>query len=413
MKEAFAIASMGYEGTNSELFTLRTHSNRSHRARLLQPIAVLILWLVLGATLVVGQGGTGREPPPPKKTPKSPPANTTTKAEVKPEPPSTVTASGEVRPNRYVTLTSEVAGRIQEIYVNPGEQVAKNQALVLIDSSQQAQSVIQQAAINEAQMARDELALARPGLDAAEAKVTQAKKDVATADSDFKTSERELKRATNLVESNLMSRSEWDAARDRYDQAKAKLAARNLELKKASEDADRQRAVVKEAQTRAESSAMRANYLDTFLRGQLNRRDKATQFSPLDGIVADIPTRTGQVVFGGLSGTTLMTLADMSAIYVEINVEEKEISRVEVGQQVRIMVDAFGAKEIRGLVTYKNPVAVDTSNEGGLSSRVNVQQAKEFKVTIEMRQIAAEIRSRLRPGMSATATITTRTNARK
>jgi multidrug efflux pump subunit AcrA (membrane-fusion protein) len=405
MKEAFAIASMGYQGTNSELFLIRTHSNRNHKAGLLQPIALLILSLVFCATLVRGQGGTGREPSP-TSGPKKP--TTKKKAEVKPAPPLTVTASGEVRPNRYINLASEVAGRIQEIYVNPGEQVTKNQALVLIDSSQEAQSAIQQAAIHEAQKARDDLGLAKKGLDAAEAAVTQAKQDAATADSDLKTSERELKRATNLVESNVMSRSEYDAARDRYDQAKAKLAARNLALKKASEHADRQRAVVKEAQSRAESSAMRANYLDTFLRGQSNRRDKATQLSPLDGIVADIPARTGQFVFGGLSGTTLMTLADMSAIYVEVNVDAKEISMVEVGQHVRIMVDAFGAKEIRGVVTYKNPVAVDTSNEGGLSSRVNVQQAKEFKVTVELRAIPADIRTRLRPGMSATATIATK-----
>jgi HlyD family secretion protein len=411
MKEAFAIASMGYEGTNSGLFLIRTHSARTHRTWLLQSIVLLVLSLVCGATLVRGQGGTGREANPPSG-PKKP--TTKKKAEVKPAPLLTVTASGEVRPNRYVTLASEAAGRIQEIYVTPGDQITKNQALVLIDSSQEAQSAIQQVAIKEAQKARDDLGLAKKALDAAEAAVTQAKQDAATADRDLKTSERELKRATNLVESNVMSRSEYDAARERYDQAKAKFAARNLALKKASEDADRQRTVVKEAQTRAESSAMRANYLDTFLRGQSNRRDKVTQLSPIDGIVADIPARTGQVVFGGLSGTTLMTLADMSAIYVEVNVEETDISRVDVGQQVRIVIDAFGAKEIRGLVTYKNPVAVDTSNEGGLSSRVNVQ-TKEFKVTVELRAIAADIRNRLRPGMSATATITTKTtgDARK
>jgi len=108
-----------------------------------------------------------------------------------------------------------------------------------------------------------------------------------------------------------------------------------------------------------------------------------------------------------------MTIADMSTIYVEVNVEEKEISRVEVGQQVRIIVDAFGEKESRGLVTYKNPRAVSTSNEFGLSNRVNVEEEKAFKVTVKLRAIPAELRNRLRPGMSATATIATWTKGKR
>jgi len=95
-------------------------------------IAIALLGAVFSAS-VFGQGSTGRYPPPPKKAPPT-----------KTAPPSTVIASGEVRPNRYINLTSEVAGRIQEIYVNPGELVKKNQALVVIDSSQQAQEKVTQ-----------------------------------------------------------------------------------------------------------------------------------------------------------------------------------------------------------------------------------------------------------------------------
>jgi multidrug efflux pump subunit AcrA (membrane-fusion protein) len=246
-------------------------SMKNHRAWVLLAV-VMISCLVFGAMLGLGQGPTSRYPPWRKKAP-------TTKA----EPRSTVIASGEVRPIRYVTVTSEVAGRIQKIYADIGERVTKGQALVLIDSSQQAQPVAQ---------------------------------------------------------------------------------------------------------------------------------NKATQVSPLNGIVADIPVRAGEAVVGGQSGTPLMMIADMSAIYVEVNVDETEISKVKVGQQARITVDAFGEKEIRGLVTYKNPRAVSTSDEGGLSRLVNDQEAKEFKVTVELRVIPAGIRNRLLPGMSATATITTKTKNR-
>jgi len=58
-------------------------------------------------------------------TRKDEPEVTTVKIDVRPELRSTVTASGEVRPIRYIKLTSEVQGRIQEIYVNAGDQVTK------------------------------------------------------------------------------------------------------------------------------------------------------------------------------------------------------------------------------------------------------------------------------------------------
>jgi HlyD family secretion protein len=91
-------------------------------------------------------------------------------------------------------------------------------------------------------------------------------------------------------------------------------------------------------------------------------------------------------------------------------VDETEISNVEVGQQAKVKVDALGDKEIKAVVVQKNPLAVSKSDTtGGLSNRVNVQEAKEFKVTIELRELPDEIKNGLRPGMSSTATITTKT----
>jgi HlyD family secretion protein len=80
------------------------------------------------------------------------------------------------------------------------------------------------------------------------------------------------------------------------------------------------------------------------------------------------------------------------------------------GQEAKVKVVALGEKEIKAVVTQKNPLAIAKSDtQGGLSNRVNVQEAKEFKVTLELRELADDSRSKLRPGMSATATITTKT----
>src|SRR5262249_29776634 len=67
---------------------------------------------------------------------KEEPENVTVKLESRPELKQTVTASGEIRPIRYIKLTSEVPGRIEEIYVNPGAQVTKGKPLVRIDPTQ-------------------------------------------------------------------------------------------------------------------------------------------------------------------------------------------------------------------------------------------------------------------------------------
>jgi HlyD family secretion protein len=356
------------------------------------------------------------------------PEVTTIKVDVRPELRQTVTASGEVRPVRYIKLTSEIPGRIEEIYVNAGDQVTKGKALVRIDptqlqSSQEAQWAATQASMNDVQSARNAVASAQQSLVVAEAGVSAARQQLVAqqtavdrAQVDLNTAQRELKRNTDLIEANVVSRADYDAARDRYDQAKialqtakANLEAQKIAVKEAQERANQQRLAVKDAQTGIRSSEMRASQQQAMLRGQTSQRSKTTQYSPLDGVVADIPTRVGEYAVSALSSTPLMTIADMSTVNVEVNVDETEISNVEVGQEVKVKVDALGDKEIKAVVTQKNPLAVAKSDTtGGLSNRVNVQEAKEFKVTIELKDMPDEIRSALRPGMSSTATITTK-----
>jgi len=93
-----------------------------------------------------------------------------------------------------------------------------------------------------------------------------------------------------------------------------------------------------------------------------------------------------------------------------VTVTETEIHNVQVGQEAKVKVDALGDKEIKAVVIQKNPLAVSKSDAtGGLSNRVNVQEAKEFKVTMELKDLPEDVQAALRPGMSSTATITTNT----
>jgi HlyD family secretion protein len=274
------------------------------------------------------------------------------------------------------------------------------------------------------QNARNAVAQAQQALIVAEASVESAKQQVISLQTNVEraqvalnAAQRELKRYTELVESGVSSRLEYDRARDDYDNAKialetakANLEAQRIAVKEATERANQQRIAVKEAQTSIKSSEMRASQQQAMLRGQTSQREKATQLSPLNGVIADIPTRVGEYAVSQLSTTPLMTIADMSQINVEVNVDETEINNVQVGQLAKVKVDALGDKEIKAVVTQKNPLAVSKSDQvGTLSNRVNVQEAKEFKVTLELRELPEDIQNALRPGMSSTATITTNT----
>ena len=335
---------------------------------------------------------------------KDEPEVTTIKIDVRPELRQTVTASGEVRPVRYIKLTSEVPGRIEEIYVNAGDQVTRasrwcaltppncNRTRRHNGRPRKPQLTICRMPGMQSLQHNKRLVVAESSVAAARQQLVASQTSVDRAQVDLNTAQRELKRNTELIEAGVASRAEYDAARDRYDQAKialdtakANLESQKIAVKEAQERANQQRLAVQEARTGIKSSEMRANQQQALLRGQSSQRSKATQLSPLTGVVADIPTRVGEYAVAGLSTTPLMTIADMSTINVEVNVDETEISNVEVGQQAKVKVDALGEKEIKAVVTQKNPLAVSKSDtQGGLSNRVNVQEAKEFKVTIEL-----------------------------
>ena len=379
----------------------------------------VVVAAVLGIVVVVSVIATRKEEP----------EVITVNLDVRPELKQTVTASGEVRPIRYIKLTSEVPGRIEEIYVTAGDMVTKGKPLVRVDptqlqSNQEAQWAATQASINDVQNARNAVNSAQQSLIVAEASVAAARQQVVSfqtavdrAQVDVNTAQRELKRQTELIEAGVSSRFDYDKARDAFETAKialetarANLEAQKIAVKEATERANQQRIAVREAQTSIKSSEMRASQQAAMLRGQQSQRSKATQLSPLNGVVADIPTRVGEFAVAGLSTTPLMTIADMSQINVEVNVDETEINNVKVGQEAKVKVDALGEKEIKAVVTQKNPLAISKSDAtGGLSNRVNVQEAKEFKVTLELRELPEDVQTALRPGMSSTATITTDT----
>ncbi len=390
-------------------------------------------------------------------TRKDTPEVTVVTVETRRELRSTVTSSGEVRPIQFINLTSEVQGRIEDIYVKEGDKVTAGTPLVKLDPTQlqsgtDAQLAAYQASQNEMQVTRsqvtaaqNQLSQAQQGLNATQASVDTALQQVASARQlvvsaqteidraqvDLNTANRELKRTAELVESGVESRSVFDAAKDRVEtaqvalrNAQARLKSQQLSINEANARVNEARARAKQqevavkdarrgvdtANYSADASSKRSEQQAAVLSGQRSQRDKTLQVAPINGVIADIPSKVGTFAVAGLSTTPLLTIADMSTVNVEVKVDETEIDKVEVGQPVKVKVDAFGEKEIVGKVTQKTPLAVGKSQtSGGLSVNINVQEAKEFRVVIELVEMTGDVRDGLRPGMSATAVITTKT----
>jgi HlyD family secretion protein len=365
------------------------------------------------------------------------------KLELRPELRSIVTSSGEVRPIQFMNLTSEVQGRIEEIYVKEGQKVNKGEPLVRLDPNQLESSTdAQLAAFQTAQSdvrssetqiaaAQNQLAQAQQGLNVSQVAIDNARQGVVTAQTEvdraqveLNASTRELRRTEQLLESGVVARQEFDSATDRVENARvnlstarARLESQRILVKEATARLEQQQVAVRDARRgvetatiNARSSQSRADQQAAVLRGQRNQRDKTLQIAPIRGVIAEIPSRVGTFAVAGLSTTPLLTIADMSTINVEVKVDETEIDRVAVGQKAKIKVDAFTDQEIEGEVIQKTPLAVGRSQtSGGLSQNINVQEAKEFRVVIQLTNLSEDLQNGLRPGMSATATITTAT----
>lgn len=390
-------------------------------------------------------------------TRKDVPEVTIVKVETRNELRSTVTSSGEVRPIQFMNLTSEVQGRIDDIYVKEGEKVEAGKVLVKLDPTQlqsnaDAQLAAYQASQNDLQSTRSQVTAAQNQLsqaqqtliasqaavDTARQQVVSARQQVEASQSDVRQAQvnldiarRELKRAEDLVEKGVISKQEYDQRRDEVARTEVALQNANARLngqksavavaeKQVNEQIARvnqQQVAVKDAKRgidtanlNADSSAKRTEQQAAVLSGQKSQRDKTLVTAPINGIIAEIPSKVGTFAVAGFSTTALLTIADMSTVNVEVKVDETEIDKVEVGQPVKVKVDAFGEREIGGKVTQKTPLAVGKSQtSGGLSTNINVQEAKEFRVVIELVDLTEEVRDGLRPGMSATAVITTKT----
>lgn len=297
---------------------------------------------------------------------------------------SVVSGTGQIKPKTYVNIGATAFGRITHLNVKEGDHVKAGAVLATIESVQPAATVAaQQATIASSKTDVNSFLAAER---TAEANIVQAKADLEQKRLDFN-------RAQGLYNEKLIAKQDFDSKKAAFDMASATLTQREAAQAQAQAQTASQRGHVNQA-----IASQRSNY---------DALDKTISRAPFNGLVTNVPVREGETVVLGIQnalGSTLMTLADMSVITAEVKVDETDIVNVQMNQPVEVGVDALPGRTFKGHVTEVGDQALlRTTGIATSQSTTGTEEAKDFKVVVTLDEVSDD----LRPGLSATAKITT------
>ena len=220
-------------------------------------------------------------------------------------------ASGYVTPRRRATIAAKITGRVTGVFFDEGTHVAENQLLATLDDSD-----------------------ARKALNAARADYEASKAAIADFEVQLKNARIQLHRAEQLQNAGVQTQEQLDNARTNADSLQAKIAL-------------------------AQSQVVSA---DTRIQEAQQAVDNCTIRAPYAGIVVSKDAQVGEMVSpvsagGGFTRTGIATIVDMNSNEIEVDVNESYISRVQDGQPVIAILDAYPDWEIPSRVRTIIPSA--------------------------------------------------------
>ena len=265
-----------------------------------------------------------------------------------------VVATGKVEPITKVEVKSIASGIVKKLHVEYGDRVKKGQLLAQLDKIE-----------IEAQVEQSRAALlaAQANLKGSEADFERSKVDAEGPDVPLL--KRAYDRNLEMQRSGVVSQSALDDAEKEYRMAvnKQNVARAQMTVLQA-----------KIAQSQAQVAEDEANLKQ--LQEQLSYTDIV---SPIDGIVLSRDVEIGDAVSSilvlGSSATLVMTIGDVSKVYVKGKVDESDIGRVYMGQPARIKVESFKDKTFNGVVNKISPMGVEKDNVTTFEVRVSIDNA--------------------------------------
>ena len=275
-----------------------------------------------------------------------------------------VSASGKIQPKRLVNISADTPGRVVNLAVNEGDRIKKGQFLLQIDPKS----------------LRTRVEGGTASLQAAEASLDQMRQSVETGRVQLQQARQNFARQQDLWRQQLTTREA---------------------LEKAENDVKAAESTLQEREKQSNAQASRIAQERAGLASAQYDLSKVRIESPIDGIVTRRNIQEGETaVIGTMNnpGTVLLTLADMSVIQAEVEVDETNIPHVAIGQIGKISIDAIPDKTFKGHVTEigNSPIQTTTAASAGT-------QATNFKVVVVLDEQVPDVR----PGFTCTADVTT------
>jgi HlyD family secretion protein len=260
-----------------------------------------------------------------------------------------INANGKIQPKTQVKISADVSAKITKLHVEEGQWVEKGALLVELDRERYVAAVEQ-----------------------AEASVRSAQANANLVRENMEKLEKEYERAKQLVARDLESQSGLEAVQAAYQVEVARYASA-LDL------VEQAKAALKQAR---------------------DDHSKTTIYAPMAGTISDLNREEGEIAIGSqFQEDVILVIADLSEMEAKVDVDENDIVSAAIGQTAEIEVDALADRKLSGVVT-------EIANSANLTAQGTSSQKTEFEVTLSILDAAEE----LRPGMTASADIVTKTN---
>ena len=264
---------------------------------------------------------------------------------------SIISASGEIKPKKSVNISALIPGRIVKIGVKEGDDVKAGDFLLKLDSTQY-----------EANAERDR------------AFIQSSQAELIKSDASLAKNKSYYDRQKSLYDNGLISKDQLEQAKVQLDISDATSRSVKFQIQQAQAS----------------------------LKSTLDNLAKTVFTSPIDGVITSLRVEEGEMAIIGTMnnpGTVLMTIADLSVMEAEVQVDETDVIGVQLGQISDIRVDAFPDQVLKGKVTEIGSSALQ--KVGAATSAT--QESKDFKVVITLENPS----KLLKPGLSASADIIT------
>src|SRR5574343_40196 len=269
----------------------------------------------------------------------------------------TVSATGKIQPEIEVKISSEVSGEVIALPVKEGQQVKKGDLLVRINPD-----------------------LYESGVNRSVASMSTTKAGLSQADAQVKEAKANFDRNKRLFEKGIISKSEWDKVVSSYEVAVANKQSAYYQVQSAS-------ATVTEAK---------------------DNLGRTTIYAPADGTISLLNIELGERVLGTqqMAGTEILRIANLNNIEVEVDGNENDIVKINIGDSANIEVDAYLKREYKGIVTsISNSASTATTADQVTNFKVKVRILKEsYQDLLEGKPANF---STFGPGMTATVDIIT------